>query len=48
MTKTKNRRYFDVNVFVYYLTADKTYGERAKECSALLSAGMHPSLPRSY
>ena len=31
MTKTKNRRYFDVNVFVYYLTGDKTYGERAKE-----------------
>ena len=27
---TNKGKYFDVNVFVYYLTGDKTYGERAK------------------
>jgi predicted nucleic acid-binding protein len=27
---TDKGKYFDVNVFVYYLTGDKTYGERAK------------------
>ena len=28
---TSKGKYFDVNVFVYYLTGDKTYGERAKQ-----------------
>jgi len=27
---TNKGKYFNVNVFVYYLTGDKTYGERAK------------------
>ncbi|WP_241208384.1 type II toxin-antitoxin system VapC family toxin [Saccharolobus islandicus] len=28
---TSKGKYFDVNVFVYYLTGDRIYGERAKK-----------------
>ncbi|MDT7862365.1 MAG: type II toxin-antitoxin system VapC family toxin [Saccharolobus sp.] len=41
---TSKGKYFDVNVFVYYLTGDKIYGERAKKWLSIKNDDRYTSI----
>lgn len=41
---TSKGKYFDVNVFVYYLTGDKIYGERAKKWLSIKDGDRYTSI----